>query len=87
MHEYAASGFPLLLSNQVGAKEQFLQEGKNGFEFKAQDITDIKSSLKKIVNATESELQAMSVHSNNLSKNISPSKWVTNLLSMTQSKF
>ncbi len=87
VHEFAASGFPLLLSNAVGAKEQFLEEGKNGFEFKAQNITDIKSSLKKIVNASETELQAMSMYSNELSKNISPIKWVNNLLSMAQSKF
>lgn len=86
VHEFAASGFPLLLSNQVGAKEQFLQEGKNGFEFKAQSITDIKSSLKKIVEASESELQAMSAYSNTLSKNISPIKWVENLLKMCKLK-
>jgi len=84
VHEFAASGFPLLLSSQVGAKEQFLQEGKNGFQFKAQDITDIKLTLKKIVNASEAELQAMSVHSNMLSKNISPVKWATNLLKMSK---
>ena len=84
VHEFAASGFPLLLSSQVGAKEQFLQEGKNGFQFKAQDITDIKLTLKKIVNASEPELQAMSVHSNMLSKNISPVKWATNLLKMSK---
>lgn len=83
VHEFAASGFPLLLSDQIGAKEQFLKVGENGFEFKAQNSDDIKLTLKKIVNASEAELKAMSSYSNTLSKNISPNKWVNNLLSMS----
>ncbi|MES2515802.1 MAG: glycosyltransferase family 4 protein [Bacteroidota bacterium] len=84
VHEFAASGFPLLLSNVVGAKENFLQPGKNGFEFNVQDVTDIKKALQKIVSSSESELLNMSVVSNRLSKTISPSQWVESLLRMTK---
>jgi len=85
VHEFAASGFPLLLSNKVGAKEQFLHEGKNGFEFEAENVHAIKQALKNIINTKEVDLIVMSHHSNNLSKSISPEKWVNNLLRMAKS--
>ncbi len=84
VHEFAASGFPLLVSNQVGAKEQFLQEGKNGFEFKSESISDLKQALKKIINCSETELMDMSAYSNKLSKSISPTTWVNSLLKMAK---
>lgn len=80
VHEYAASGFPLLLSDQVGAKEQFLQEGKNGFEFEAGNVESIKLALQKIIALKDSELFAMGASSNELSKSISPKTWVDSLL-------
>jgi glycosyltransferase involved in cell wall biosynthesis len=84
VHEFAASGFPLLLSDAVGAKEQFLQQGKNGFEFEAQNVVEIKNALKKTINTSDSELQEMSTSSNALSKFISPAKWVSSLLKMVK---
>ncbi|MBK8368525.1 MAG: glycosyltransferase [Bacteroidetes bacterium] len=84
VHEFAASGFPLLLSNAVGAKESFLQEHKNGFTFKAQDIADLNRVLKTIVNTPQQDLQAMSVYSNKLAQSISPKKWTENLLKMAK---
>jgi glycosyltransferase involved in cell wall biosynthesis len=86
VHEFAASGFPLLLSNKVGAKEQFLDEGKNGYEFEAENVQAIKQALKNIINSNETDLIAMSNYSNNLSKSISPEKWVNNLLRMAKSQ-
>lgn len=86
VHEFAASGFPLLLSTQVGAKEQFLHEGKNGYEFEAGNIQAIKHTLKKIINAKESDLMVMSDYSNNLSKTISPKLWVESLLKIVKPK-
>ena len=80
VHEYAASGFPLLLSNRVGAKEKFLQEGKNGFEFEAENVKSIKRALQKIVYLKDSELFAMGAKSNELSKSISPKTWADSLL-------
>jgi glycosyltransferase involved in cell wall biosynthesis len=80
VHEYAASGFPLLLSNKVGAKEQFLQEGKNGFEFEAENVESIKLALQKIIALKDSELFAMGATSNELSKSISPKTWADSLL-------
>jgi glycosyltransferase involved in cell wall biosynthesis len=80
VHEFAASGFPLLLSNEIGAGEQFLQEGKNGFSFQSGNTKAISKVLLKIIKSSEEELIKMAKVSNELSKTISPEKWTSNLL-------
>lgn len=82
VHEFAASGFPLLLSNKVGAKEQFLEEGKNGFAFESENVSDIKHALKKVISMSDEQLQQMSIVSNNISKSISPKIWADSLAQM-----
>lgn len=80
VHEFAASGFPLLLSNKIGAKEQFLNG--NGFEFEANDVTSIKQTLKKIISQPQEKLIAMSKTSHQIAQSISPDNWVNNLLAL-----
>jgi glycosyltransferase involved in cell wall biosynthesis len=75
VHEYAASGFPLLLSNRVGAKEEFLIDKKNGFVFEAENVSEIKNALYKITKLKNAQLIEMSQVSNNLSKSNSPKMW------------
>lgn len=82
VHEFAACGFPLLLSREIGAGEQFLQEGKNGFSFKAGDPNAISEALLKIIKSTDEELMKMATVSNELSKTISPEKWAGKLLNI-----
>jgi glycosyltransferase involved in cell wall biosynthesis len=84
VHEFAASGFPLLLSSEVGAKEQFLQQGKNGFEFEVQSVSGIKLALKKIINTSDGNLVEMSRQSNSIAKAITPQIWVDSLMKMTK---
>lgn len=82
VQEFAASGFPLLLSNRVGAKEQFLIDEKNGFEFEAENVLSIKQALKKIIKLDVTQLVDMSKVSNNLSKLNSSKIWASQLLKM-----
>lgn len=63
VHEMAAAGFPLLLSNEIGAKESFLENNKNGFEFEANNFNSIKQTLKNIINKSDEELVVMGQHS------------------------
>lgn len=84
VHEFAASGFPLLLSDKVGAKEQFLQENINGYTFQSENVANIKQTLKKIIDMPDSKLIDMSRNSNQISKTISPQTWVNNLLKMAK---
>ena len=80
VHEFAASGFPLLLSDKVGAKDAFLQDGVNGYEFASGGVNTIKDKMKKIISMSDAELMAMSKVSNQLAQSISPDKWVNTLL-------
>ncbi len=84
VHEFAAAGFPLLISAEVGAKEQFLRDGENGFEFEAGSVSSIKLALNKIMKKNSNELYAMSLKSNELSKSISPKTWTESLLKIVQ---
>lgn len=80
VHEMAAAGFPLLLSNEIGAKESFLENNKNGFEFEANNFNSIKQTLKNIINKSDDELVAMGQHSHNLAQCITPQIWAERLL-------
>ena len=75
VQEYAAAGYPLVLSNEVGAKEAFLEEGKNGFSFPAKNIGELKKQLKKIMDLSSKDLLLMSEKSHGLAQKISPQKW------------
>ena len=84
VHEMAAAGFPLLLSEEVGSKEAFLEEGKNGFSFPAKNILALKASLLKMMQLPEDELQEMGSHSNKLAQKITPQKWVETIQSILE---
>lgn len=79
VQEYAAAGFPLLLSSAVGAHEAFLEAGKNGFLFAPQNSIDLKKQLKKILNLSSKDLLLMSEKSHQLAQKISPQKWATQM--------
>lgn len=79
VQEYAAAGFPLLLSKEVGAKEMFLEEGKNGFSFNKQNPTEIKDSLKKIISLDAEKLQEMGRQSHVIAQKLTPAIWVNTI--------
>ena len=80
VHEYAAAGFPMILSNAIGAKEVFLQEDKNGFSFQQQNIVELKTRLKNIINLSDKELSLMSEYSHSLAQQNSPEKWTATVV-------
>jgi glycosyltransferase involved in cell wall biosynthesis len=75
-HEYAAAGFPLLLSSEVGARTKFLEEGKNGFPFQAGNVGELKDKLKSMMNLSDEEKNKMGERSNQLAQQITPQLWV-----------
>lgn len=75
VQEYASAGFPLLISDKVGAKEVFLNEGENGFTFPSQNVAELKKELKKIMDLESKELILMANASHELAQQISPQKW------------
>jgi len=82
VHEFAAAGLPLILSDVVGAATSFLIHGLNGYRFKSQDPRDLAEKMRCIVGLTDQELKVMSNHSQSLAKKITPKTSAANLLSV-----
>lgn len=74
VQEYAASGFPMVLSTNVGAAEAFLEDGKNGFKFK-HNTSELKNCLQRIIQLSNEDLIAMSQHSHKLGQKITVNQW------------
>ena len=86
VHEFAAAGLPLLLSDKIGSKSSFLIEKYNGFTFKSKSTTSLKNAINKIICANDKELYKMGKNSRTLSKRISTETSVANLLSSIDDK-
>ena len=56
VHEAALSGCVLLLSDCIGAGEDFLAEGENGFAFRPKSIESIASAMRRVYAMTDDEL-------------------------------
>jgi len=82
VQEYAAAGFPMLISDAVGAKEAFVKDGKNGFVFPPKNVPQLKKELKKIMDLSSKELILMSEQSHRLAQKISPTKWANTVLAI-----
>jgi len=86
VHEFAACGFPLLLSDKVGAAEAFLQDNKNGYFFEANNTNSMKEAMKKIISKRPNELTKMGEISNQLAQQISPAIWAQTIFEITRAK-
>ncbi len=82
LHEFAASGLPILCSKACGAQPHFVIDGYNGFTFKSNSADAIKNSIETFIELPESELVAMSKRSRELSNYVTPEKSAASLLSI-----
>lgn len=83
VHEFAASGFPLLCSDKVGAATFFLRDGWNGYSFKAKDVHSLKKVLVKIMNSSDTDLFNMGGRSAKMAPKNTPGIWAKKLMSLT----
>jgi glycosyltransferase involved in cell wall biosynthesis len=81
-HEFAAAGYPLVLSDAVGASEAFLQQGKNGYRFQANNAEALKEALTKMMSLNAHQLQEMGASSRLLAQSITPKTWAESVVSM-----
>ncbi len=75
VQEYAAAGFPMLLSKNVGAKEAFLAEAGNGWSFKAENVEEIRDLMKKIIYLNGEELIKMAANGHALAQKVNSADW------------
>jgi glycosyltransferase involved in cell wall biosynthesis len=79
VHEFAAAGYPMVISSKVGAGEAFLDQGENGYMFKSGDTTDLKAQLHKLFTKNHEELMKMGQKSADLAKGITPDSWAKSI--------
>lgn len=82
VHEFAAAGYPLVLSDAVGASERFLEKGKNGYLFPSGNDSELKTALVHMMSQSPDELQKMGEHSRLLAQKISPRTWADSIAFM-----
>nr|MBI1232822.1 glycosyltransferase [Cytophagales bacterium] len=82
VHEFAAAGLPLILSDVVGAASTFLISGLNGYHFRRGDIDCLVLRLLQIVDSSDDKLRAMARASHLLSNRILPETSAASLLSI-----
>lgn len=82
VQEFAAAGFPLLLSKEVGAASAFLKENENGFSFEAGNIKALKEKMRLFMNAGEKELSLMITKSVEVAKQFTPEKWADTIYNL-----
>lgn len=80
LHEFAAAGYPSIVSDQVGSAEAFCHQDINGFVFESGNNAELKESMKKMMNITQQRFNEMANHSRTLSLQITPEKWVKTLM-------
>ncbi len=80
LHEFAIMGFPLIVSDSVGASEIFVKDKVNGFLFEAEKAGSLKEKLKTIMQLTPEQLTLMGDESRKLALQITPDKWADTVM-------
>jgi glycosyltransferase involved in cell wall biosynthesis len=73
VHEFATAGLPLILSEHVGARPQFLIDGLNGYTFFNDSAEELAAKLHQIATLTNDRLMQMAKVSANLAQQVTPS--------------
>lgn len=81
VHEFAAAGFPLLLSTEVGAAGQFLTSS-NGFAFEPTSVSTIQTAMEKMIAKSDEEIFQMGQASQQLAQTITPETWAKSLFQL-----
>lgn len=79
VHEFAAAGFPLILSSKVGAASSFLEK-ENGWTFDPDDKAKLIAIFKTIESLSPETLNEMGNYSKNIAQRITPQHWAESLL-------
>lgn len=86
VHQFAAAGFPLVLSQNVGAHEAFLKQSENGFLFNPEKKEELVDTLVKLMNLDNESLNEMGAISNKNAQIINPNLWVETAINLAKRK-
>lgn len=80
IHEAAAAGLPMVLSDSCGAATEFLLHGYNGWLVPTDDEQALRAGLLRLFSATDAELTGMGQRSAQLAQRISQALWAASLM-------
>lgn len=83
VQEFALAGFPLILSDQVGASDQFLTEA-NGLQVRSGKIGDLVGAFRTFHEKSDGELGEMANASRILGESLSVDDWVLRMKTWLQ---
>lgn len=82
VHEMAAYGLPIIVSDASGAGYEFVRNGLNGYRFRSESSKSISFFLRKLMSMNSVELQAMGSESNKIAQHINTRSWASELFSL-----
>lgn len=82
IHEFAAAGMPLIVSNACGAASHLVINNYNGYLIKPNDVDAIKIAISKTLDLSTNQLLEMGLNSRKLSQSIDPEKVAAAILSV-----
>jgi glycosyltransferase involved in cell wall biosynthesis len=85
VHEMAVAGFPMILSDKIGAKEAFLKDNENGKVFPSGDVQALYEAMIWVAEQHPSKLEHMGRLSHELGMQNTPQLWAEKLLHMVES--
>ncbi len=84
VHEFAAAGYPMVLSDAVGAAEAFLKDRVNGYVFNAGNKEGLKAALEMLLSHNATQLKQMGHISRELASSITPTTWAASIARILQ---
>lgn len=85
VHEFATAGLPLLLSEHVGARPQFLIDGLNGYTFYQDSAQDLAQKMHQLSSLSREALFKMGQVSASMAKRVTPEIAAASFVSVLQS--
>jgi glycosyltransferase involved in cell wall biosynthesis len=82
VHEFAVSGYALIVSQKVGARTAFVRDGENGSIVQAGDKESLKKALAFWMSKSPDHLREAGMKSRTLGLNISPEHYAQSILRM-----
>jgi glycosyltransferase involved in cell wall biosynthesis len=79
VHEFAAAGYPMILSSAIGAAEKFLVNNENGYLFESGNVLELEKTLIALFEQSSENLNKMGEKSAVLAKQITPDTWAKSL--------
>jgi glycosyltransferase involved in cell wall biosynthesis len=85
-HEFSAAGLPLIFSEYVGARQQFLIDGLNGYTFYNESAQDLAFKMHLLSSKPNEQLVQMGQISNQLAQRTTPEITAASLMSVLSAK-